>query len=175
MRKTGLLWLAALVLALPASAQTKTGGKVHCAKSDPDSMIEVGDKPGHAMYMRKAACTWDGQEIEGLKTKSGVDVATGEANGSAAHDNGYHTATMDNGDKYTVRFTGSATMAKDGSGTGDGKWTFVSGTGKLKGIKGGGTYKVTANADGSADVTVDGDYSIAAAKPAAAKAPVKKK
>jgi hypothetical protein len=173
MRKTGLLWLAALMMALPASAQTKLAGKVHCDKADPNSTIEVGDKSNHAMYARKAACTWDGsQEIAGLKTKSGVDVATGEMNGSMMHDSGYHTATMDNGDKYVVRFTGAATMGKDNTGTIDGKWSFVSGTGKLKGIKGSGTYKGTANADGSADVAVDGDYTLAPAAPA--KAPAKK-
>ena len=170
MRKTGLLWLAALMIALPASAQTKLAGKVHCDKADPNSTIEVGDKANHAVYARKAACTWDGsQEIAGLKTKTGVDVATGEVNGATMRDNGYHTATMDNGDKYVVRFTGTAAMAKDNTGTIDGKWTFVSGTGKLKGIKGSGTYKGTSNADGSADVTVDGDYTLAAAAPAAKK------
>ena len=176
MRKTGLLWLAAVLLAIPAAAQTKVGGKIHCAKADPDSMIEVGDKPGHTLYARKAACTWEdgSQEIAGLKTKTGVDVATGEVSGTTMRDSGYHTATMDNGDKYVVRFNGAATMAKDNSGTIDGKWSFISGTGKLKGIKGSGTYKGTANADGSADVTVDGDYTLAA-KTTAPAATTKKK
>jgi hypothetical protein len=169
------LWLAALMIALPASAQTKIAGKVHCDKADPNSMIEVGDKANHLLYARKAACTWDGsQEIAGLKTKTGVDVATGEVNAATMRDSGYHTATMDNGDKYVVRFTGSAAMGKDNAGTIDGKWTFVSGTGKLKGIKGSGTYKGASHADGSADVTVDGDYTLAPAAPAKAPA-VKKK
>jgi hypothetical protein len=61
-----------------------------------------------------------------------------------------------------VRFNGTAMMAKDKTGTITGKWTFVSGTGKLKGIKGGGTYKGTAAADGSADVDVEGDYTLPA-------------
>ncbi|HEY2431329.1 MAG TPA: hypothetical protein VGI12_01560 [Vicinamibacterales bacterium] len=167
MRNTGVLCLAALLLAIPAGAQTKTGGKLHCAKPDADQSIEVGDKPGHVVYARKSACTWDGsQEIEGLKTKTGVDVATGEVNGTTMRDSGYHTATMDNGDKYMVRFNGATAMAKDSNGTIEGKWTFVSGTGKLKGIKGAGTYKGTANADGSADVTVDGEYTLAPPPPA---------
>lgn len=172
MRRTGLLCLAALLLAMPAAAQTKLAGKLHCNKSDSENTIEVGDKPGHVLILRKATCAWaDGsQEIAGLKTKSGVDAATTEVNGASMRDNGYHTATMDNGDKYTVRIGGTGTMNKDNTGTFEGKWSFVSGTGKLKGIKGGGTYKGVANADGSADVTVDGDYTIAA--PAA---PAKKK
>lgn len=175
MRKTGLLWLAVLAFAVPASAQTKLTGKVHCAKGDPDTTLEVGDKPGHLLTMRKAACTWtEGMKIEGVGVKSAFDIATGEVNGTMARDSGYHVATMESGDKYTVKFNGSAVMSKDNTGAIDGKWTFVSGTGKLKGIKGGGTYKGTANADGSGDVTVDGDYTLAPAKTAPAVA-VKKK
>lgn len=171
MRKTVLLWLGALLLALPATAQTKIGGKVHCNKADAENASEVGDKPGHVLMLRKVTCNWaeGSQEIAGLKTKTGVDVATTEINGTSMRDSGYHTATMDNGDKYTVRINGAGTMNKDNSGTFEGKWTFVSGTGKLKGIKGGGTYKGTANADGTADVNVEGDYTIAAAPAAPAK------
>jgi hypothetical protein len=161
MRNMGIVVLMAMTIAAPASAQSKVSGSVHCAKGDPDSMLEVGDKPGHMLTARKSACTWSGMEVGGSAVKTGQDVATGEITGSSAHDNGYHTATTESGDKFTVHFTGTAMMAKDNTGTITGKWTFVSGTGKLKGIKGGGTYKGKANADGSADVTVDGDYTLA--------------
>ena len=158
-----LLSLIALSVAASASAQTKLTGKAHCAKADPEYSIEVGDQPGHVLTARKAACTWtEGMEIAGLKVKAAQDVATGEVTGAAMRDAGYHVATMDNGDKYTVRFNGTSMMAKDKTGTISGKWTFVSGTGKLKGIKGGGTFKGTAAADGSADVEVEGDYTLAA-------------
>jgi hypothetical protein len=165
MRRTGLLVLAALAVALSASAQTKLTGTVHCVKGDPDYSIEVGDAPGHVLTARKSACTWTGGEIAGMKVTAAQDVATGEVNGNMAHDSGYHVATMDSGDKYTVHFAGAATMAQDMTGTITGKWNFVSGTGKLKGIKGGGTYKGKANADGSADVDVTGTYTLA--KPSA--------
>ena len=163
MGKQVLLLLMALSIAASAGAQTKLSGKVHCAKADPDYSIEVGDTPGHVLTARKATCTWtDATEIAGLKVKSAQDVATGEVSGTTVRDTGYHVATMDNGDKYTVHFSGTAQAAKDKNGTITGKSSFVSGTGKLKGIKGGGTYKGTAAADGSADVTVEGDYTLAA-------------
>jgi hypothetical protein len=162
MRKQVVLVLMALSVAASAGAQTKLTGKVHCAKADPAYSIEVGDKPGHLLTARKSACTWtEATEIAGLKVKSAQDVATGEADGAAMHDAGYHVATMDNGDTYAVRFTGNATGAKDKTAAITGKWTFVSGSGKLKGIKGGGTYKGTGAADGSADVEVEGDYTLA--------------
>jgi hypothetical protein len=169
MRKTGMAVMVALLMAAPAMAQSKLTGSIHCAKADPDYAIPVGDKDGHMVTARKNACTWTGLEIAGMAVKAGEDVATGEVNGTMFRDNGYHTATADNGDKFTVHFTGTATMAKDNSGSITGKWNFVSGTGKLKGIKGGGIYKGKANADGTADVTVEGDYTIAASTTSPAK------
>lgn len=174
MRTTGFWLLALMTLALPAIAQTTDGtqkmsGKAHCAKPDPDDMVQVGDKPGHALMMTKSTCTWTDGQVAGLTPKSADDVATGEMNGAMGRNNGYHIVTMDNGDKYTVRYMGTAKMAKDNTGTFEGKWTFVSGTGKLRGIKGSGTYNGIANADGSGDVTVDGNYTLAPEKPAVKK------
>jgi glucose dehydrogenase len=170
MKKTAFVVLMVFALALTASAQTKVAGKAHCAKADPEYMIEVGDKPGHLMGARKAACTWTTpMEIEGAKSTTGTDVATQEVSGSTMRDSGYHNATMDNGDTFTVRFQGLSKMNKDNSGPFEGKWTFVTGTGKLKGIKGGGTFKGMAAADGSADVDVEGDYTIAPPPPPPAK------
>jgi hypothetical protein len=167
MRKTGMLVLLAVVgFAAQAVAQTKLTGTVHCAKADPDYSIDVGDKPGHMLTAGKSACTWTGMEIAGLAVKTGTDVASGEVNGASVHNGGYHTGVAENGDKFTVHFAGTSMMAKDMSGSLTGKWTFVSGTGKLKGIKGGGTYRGKANADGTSEVEVEGTYTVAAAAPA---------
>lgn len=164
MKKTAtMLLLAAVAFAAPAAAQTKFSASSHCDKPDPAYSLDVGDRAGHTLTAAKAACTWTGLEIAGVAVKSGTDVSTGEMTGATMHDNGYHTATAENGDKFTVHFMGTATMAKDNSGTATGKWTFVGGTGKLKGIKGGGTYKGKANADGSVDVEVEGTYTLVAA------------
>ena len=181
MWKTGLWLVAALAIAVPASAQapaagsTKLSGKVHCDKADAAPVVEVGDKPGHALTIRKASCSWTDGQIAGLAPKSAMDVASTEISGATVKDGGYHTVTMDNGDKYTVHFAGTGTMNKDNSGTIDGKWSFVSGTGKLKGIKGSGTYKGNANADGTGDVNVEGDYTLPAAKPTPPAPAAKKK
>jgi hypothetical protein len=57
---------------------------------------------------------------------------------------------------------------KDGAPqTAEGTWTYNGGTGKLKGIKGKGTYKGTGNADGSVTFQIDGEYTMP--KPKAAK------
>jgi hypothetical protein len=178
MRKLMLAGAMVFALALTASAQgTKQTGKAHCAKADPGYSIDVGDKPGHALMLQKTACTWTaGVEMAGSKATAGDDVSTMEVSGATGHSNGYHVATMDNGDKFLVRYQGTARMNKDGTGTIEGKWSYVSGTGKLKGLKGSGTYQGTMAADGSTDFDVEGEYTIPEAKPMAPakKAPAKK-
>jgi len=170
MRKTGFLLLLAVVLASPANAQSKTSGKVHCAKADPDYSIEVADHAGHMLTLNKTACTWsDTTPVGGQMMKSGDDITTGEMNGTMGHHSGYHVGTMDNGDTVVVHFIGTVAVAKDKPATLQGKWNYVSGTGKMKGIKGGGTYNGTVNADGSNDVMVEGTYTLPATTAAAKK------
>ncbi len=41
-----------------------------------------------------------------------------------------------------------------------GAWSFTGGTGKLKGIKGKGTYKGTFSADQSINYEVEGEYGL---------------
>ena len=67
---------------------------------------------------------------------------------------GYVVGTMDNGDKMYVRIQSTATMKNGNMLSADG------GTGKLKGIKGRGTFKGAAAADGTASYDVVGVYQL---------------
>lgn len=89
--------------------------------------------------------------IDGIKSKDAVDLATSEMRGMNI---------TDNGDTFTDHFTGHVSAAKDGTATFKGTWRFVSGTGKLKGIRGHGRYSGTGNADGSGAVTTEGAYTL---------------
>jgi len=66
---------------------------------------------------------------------------------------------MENGDKFYIDFHW-ATL-KDGTPpeTVKGYWAFTGGTGKLKGIKGSGTYTATENENGG-KVNMEGEYSL---------------
>ena len=157
--RTALVFLGTVALAASAVAQTKASGTAQC-KADPPSPAEIGDRAGHSFAIGKAQCTWSGFEIGGAAYKDGVSVSADEINGDKVSSNGYHTATLANGDKTTAHFHGTATV-KDGKfHSGGGTWTFSSGTGKCKGIKGKGTYKGTPNADGTVTYQVDGEYSL---------------
>jgi hypothetical protein len=157
--KTALLFLGVVALAASAVAQTKASGTALC-KADPLTPVAIGDSPGHSFAVGKAQCTWTKFEIGGVPYKDGVSVAMEEIDGDKSTSSGYHVATLANGDKATARFQGTSTM-KDGKlQSNSGTWTFSSGTGKFKGIKGKGTFKGTPNADGTVSYQVDGEYSM---------------
>jgi hypothetical protein len=169
--KVRVLTLAVLVFAFAsaAGAQTKISGSAHCAKGDPAYNVEVSDHPGHAMMLEKAACTWTTPiEINGVKTKDGVDVRSIEATAAKMTSTGTHVSTMENGDKFFVSFHDSAAVKDGKPGDAKGTWSFTGATGKLKGLKGSGTYVGKFQADGTVNVEVEGSYTMAPAPPPAA-------
>jgi len=155
------LFLLGVLAAIGLSAQTKASGTCQC-KTDPASPppVALTDKPDHSFAVGKAQCTWSNWVIAGVPAKDGTSTDLDEISGDTVSVRGYHVATMTNGDTWVAKYQGSF-KTKDGKPvSGEGTWTFTSGTGKLKGIKGKGTYKGTANADGSVSYKVDGDYQL---------------
>ena len=157
-----LIFLAAIAAAAAAPAQTKTSGTLQCGKSDPAHVVEIGDRADHAFVVAKVACTWaKPMEIAGIAAKDGGSVSSEEKSGARSSGSGIHWTAMANGDKIFVRFHGKTTYDKEGKvTTSDGTWSYTGGTGKMKGIKGKGTYKGTGNADGTATYQVEGDYTL---------------
>jgi len=171
MRRTFLVVTLVLAVAAVASGQTKFSGKAQCGKSDPMVAVPVGDAPGHALMLSHAKCTWSEGELNGMKMESGDDSISSEARGNSAADRGYSVVSVAGGDKAFVRFEGKTNMKDQKPSDGKGTWSFIGGTGKLKGIKGKGTYEGTFNAEGEPSYTVEGEYTVPAP---AAKAPAKK-
>ncbi len=161
--KIALVFAGLILVAASAGAQTKIAGTIQCAKPDPQNAIPVGDRPGHALVVMQAKCTWTKpMEIAGINTKTGLDTLSADSNGTKSRDTGYHISTMDNGDQFVVKFSGTTTTDKNGVVlTQTGTWSFASGTGKMKGITGKGTYSAKGAADGSATTEVEGEYQIA--------------
>jgi hypothetical protein len=150
-----------LLVAFRLSAATMTSGTATCTV-DPAAPAPVAltDAPNHAFAIGKAHCTWTGFSVAGQAYKDGVSTSLNEVSGDTSSATGYHTATTSTGDSTTAKFQGSGKL-KDGKSVSDGgTWTFTSGSGKLKGIKGKGTYRGTANPDGTMTYKVTGEYSL---------------
>ena len=158
--KIRFLSLLGMLAAVGLSAETTTSGVSTC-KPDPSSPVALTDKPNHFFAVGSAQCVWTGFEVAGQPSKSGVSTDLEEITGdSVASVRGYYVSTTLSGDTTTVRYQGSSKM-KDGKFvSGQGTWVYTSGTGKLKGIKGKGTYKGTPNADGTVSYKVDGEYRL---------------
>jgi hypothetical protein len=136
----------------------KVEGKVRCEKPDPAYSIDVPDRPGHALMISRRKCTWtEPMLIMGAKTKDGVAVGYSEKSEGMLHVSGFETDTMDNGEKLTWKSMGQV-LAEKGPATATGRWSLMRGTGKLKGIKGGGSYDEKLDADDVLVLELEGVY-----------------
>ncbi len=146
------------VLAAWSPAQTKISGTVQCAKPDTQQKIDVPDHPNHSLSISQSKCTWTKpMEVAGMQNKDGISTAAADIHGGSATVHGYHLDTMANGDKAYVHFQGTDSMKE---GASEGKWSYNGGAGKLKGIKGQGTYKGKSAADGSVTYEIEGEYTL---------------
>lgn len=136
----------------------KLGGKVRCEKPDPTYAIEVPDRPGHELILARRKCTWtEPMELLGAKSTDGVAVEFSEQMEGRLHQHGFEVDTFDNGEKLTMQTVGQV-MAEKGPATDKGRWSLMRGTGKFKGIKGGGTYEGKLGADDVLTVEFEGVY-----------------
>ncbi len=152
-----------LALASAASAQTKFSGAQQCAKPDPEYTVPVGDRPDHVMSLSKGRCTWTKGEIAGVQLKDEDDTLVSDISGNTARERGYGVFTRADGDKGFVRFEGTATLKDKMPVSDQGTWSFTGGIGKVKGIKGKGTYKGKWNPDGTSTFDIEGEYQLATA------------
>ena len=168
MRRTffslGLLVCVCPVTAIVAAAQEKSSGTIECGKPDTQHVVPVEGMQGHSLMVQQGKCTWTKpMEVAGLQTKDAVGTSTVDISVSAsiAHGRGYTVTTMTNGDTWSSSYSDTAHLSKDGSPeSSKGTWVSLSGTGKLKGIKGKGTFQCKF----AGDVTscdVEGEYTLA--------------
>jgi hypothetical protein len=136
----------------------KVEGKVRCDKPDPSYSIEVPDRSGHALVLAKRKCTWtEPMAIMGAKTKDGVAVSFTEKMEATLHVHSFEVDTLDNGEKLTMQSQGQV-LADKGPVSTKGRWSYMRGTGKFKGIKGGGTYEGKLEADDVLTLDLEGVY-----------------
>ena len=156
--------LFALVAAM-ASAQSKASFSGNCGKPDVMHSIPAGDQPGHVFTLAQGKCAPKG-ETGGAMSKEGVFSEHGDAGGNHVKTWGVFVETYDSGDKIFYNYQTSGTTKDGVFQTGTNKYQIAGGTGKMKGIKGAGTCKLTGAADGSLDYSCSGEYTLAGAAPA---------
>ena len=161
MRRVFFVTVALVALGALATAQTKITGTAQCAKPDPMHSIAVGDHPNHSYMISQFKCTWTKPVDYGVtQNKEGSSTQFDEVTGNTSRSHGLFIDTMANGDKTHVSYQSKVTMKDGMPQTIESVWSFASGTGKLKGIKGKGTAKGTGNPDGSVTYEVEGEFAL---------------
>ena len=159
----GCLIFVLAVMFTPAQAKLSISGK--CSKPDVQQSVPAGDATGHALTLASGKCITKG-EIGGATSKEGAFAEHGEVTGNNGKVWGVYVETFSSGDKIFYSYETTATMKANALQSGQNKWTMTGGTGKMKGIKGSGTCKLTGTAGGGLDYSCTGDYTLAAAAPA---------
>jgi hypothetical protein len=133
-------------------------GSVRCDKPDPSYSIEVPDRPGHALRLARRQCTWTApMNVMGAMSKDGIAVEFPEQMEGQLHSHGFEVDTYDNGEKLTWQSMGTVSGER-GPAAVKGRWSLMRGTGKFKGIKGGGTYEGKLAADNVLTLEFEGVY-----------------
>jgi hypothetical protein len=136
----------------------KVEGTVRCDKPDPSYSNETPDRPGHALMIEQRKCAWGKPLVVlGAKTQAGVMVSFTEKMEGALHLHGYEVDTLDNGEKLTMRNM-TQILKEKGPASFRGRWSFMRGTGKFKGIKGGGTFDGKLEEGGTLTLDLEGSY-----------------
>ena len=141
-----------------ASKLISVTGLVRCDQPDPAYAIEVPDRPGHALRLAKRKCKWsEPMVVMGAKSKDGVAIEFPEQMEGKLHTHGFEVDSYDNGEKVTWQNMGTVDGEK-GPAAVKGRWSLMRGTGKFKGIKGGGTYEGKLGADDILTLEFEGVY-----------------
>ena len=141
-----------------ASKLINVKGSVRCDKPDPAYAIEVPDRPAHALRLAKRKCTWtEPMVVRGARSKDGIAIEFPEQMEGALHTHGFEVDSYDNGEKLTWQSRGTVDGEK-GPADAKGRWSLMRGTGKFKGIKGGGSYEGKLGADDVLTLEFEGVY-----------------
>jgi hypothetical protein len=150
--------LFALAVA-PTPAQVKNSMSGKCGKPDVQS-IPAGDHDGHKFALQTGKCEAMG-EVAGVKSKEGAFSEHTDAMGSRVKAWGVYVETFDSGDKVFYNYQTHAKVDKGLFTSGGNTYRITGGTGKMKGIKGSGTCKLTGTPEGGLVYRCTGEYTMA--------------
>lgn len=143
-----------------ALGQTKVAWSDSCSKADPDYNVQVGDPAGHSFGLGQLKChATKPAEIGGDKGKEAVVTSATESSGTKSHQHGIYVLSLESGAKVSLPYQGTTTLKDGKPASANGTWSFADGTGKLKGIKGKGTWHCSPSGDGWS-CSGEGEYDL---------------
>ena len=137
----GILAFMIFASAALSLAQTHIAGTAECSGPEQVHVMRLSDHASHFFVLSQGKCHWTKPiDNAGTRTQSDQATITKEVRGNHANVRGYVTETTASGDKFSYRILGKQVIDHGKTVSEHGRWTIVSGTGKLKGVHGKGTY-----------------------------------
>ena len=131
--------------------------KAHGASAVVESeQIEVGDVEGHVIAITKSKAVYFDESTGEITPQISVGLMDFNLNSGMGSGYGYGISTLKNGDKRISRWESKSVEKGHMKGT----FTITKGTGKLEGIKGGGTFESYSLGSGQSHVEVEGEFEI---------------
>jgi len=163
MRTPFFFSLAAVCLILSAQAQVK--GSFHetsvCGKSAVHQTVLIDDDRQHSVSLDQRPCiSREPIEIGGLTGTDYVAYGVDDVQDGRSIDRGYVVGTMKNGDRYFLTYEGTAIMNGSVPEQLEGTWAFTGGSGRLRQLRGGGSYTARPTADGEMEFVIEGKYEL---------------
>lgn len=166
------LALAATILATPrAFGQIRLTGTLLCEESEgvESTDLRIGSHHRVTLEIEERKCFWlKPLQILGSEAKEEtrwvyreIDYVYGKISHMKYWERGSSEGAMSNGDTYSMRWWFDASKEPEDYSARrqvQGRWIFKGGTGRLKGIKGQGTYKGEVSANRTVSLTVEGIY-----------------
>ena len=119
--------------------------------------MDVGDEEGHVLTISKSQQLWVNETTGEIWTGTGVNIYDINPKAGKMTFRGYGVTVDKDGDKTVRTYEGKMVGKNQWAGT----WAYTSGTGKLEGIKGGGTFIVYTMGQGKpAYVEAEGDVEV---------------
>jgi len=156
--RIGIIAVMIFSSATLALAQTHIAGTAECSAPEQVHVMRLSDHANHFLVISQGKCHWTKPfSIAGAETQDDEATLSKEVRGNHARVHGYITETTASGDKFSYRILGEQVIDHGKTVSEHGRWTIVSGTGKLKGIHGKGTY--TGKLKGNSMVfDLEGEY-----------------
>jgi hypothetical protein len=115
---------------------------------------------------QSVTCRWKKPvELAGFRSTEYVSSGVDDIQFDKSKDAGYAVGKIANGDKYFIRYEGTAVLKKGVPFQLAGGWKFTGGTGKLRGLTGQGTYTAQPTSAGEMVFTIKGKYRILPQRP----------
>jgi hypothetical protein len=152
------LFFSAAVL---AQAKRTLSTQSNCGISLIHQTVSIDDHGHHSISLDQRECSFESPtELNGSRIVKYISSGIDDVQFDKSHDQGYAVGDTADGDKYFLRYQGTAIL-KDGIPLQlAGKWRFTGGTGKLRGLTGQGTYSAQPTSSGGMVFKLEGSYQV---------------